>query len=153
MATTQSYVNTTSVITTTFLVNNITLNVNSSTRIVYPQALSHFAAFMAILFVILGCLGNGTTIVALLFSEKLRKHATTMFVISLAVTDCIYCAFNLPLTASRSVHSSLQQQSPTLIRISKLFLLLAKSISKLVCMLNLPSDVAIFVLYRGYCIN
>ncbi|XP_014678901.1 PREDICTED: protein trapped in endoderm-1-like [Priapulus caudatus] len=79
-------------------------NVTAATMYVYPAALSNFAATMACAFVVLGCLGNGTTIVALLASEKLRSHATTMFVISLAVTDFIYCVFNMPLTASRYIH-------------------------------------------------
>ena len=48
--------------------------------------------------------GNLLTVVALLKCQKLRSHATTMFVISLAVSDLLFCTINLPLTASRYVH-------------------------------------------------
>ena len=48
--------------------------------------------------------GNLLTVVALLRCQKLRSHATTMFVISLAVSDLLFCSINLPLTASRYVH-------------------------------------------------
>ena len=41
------------------------------------------------------------TVVALLRCQKLRVHATTAFVISLAVSDLLFSAINLPLTASR----------------------------------------------------
>jgi hypothetical protein len=45
--------------------------------------------------------GNLLTVVALLRCAKLRSHATTTFVISLAVSDLLFSAINLPLTASR----------------------------------------------------
>ena len=45
--------------------------------------------------------GNLLTVVALLRCQKLRVHATTAFVISLAVSDLLFSAINLPLTASR----------------------------------------------------
>ena len=50
--------------------------------------------------------GNLLTMVALLRSRKLRQHATTAFVLSLAAADLIFCAFNLPLTASRYIHQA-----------------------------------------------
>ena len=48
--------------------------------------------------------GNLLTVVALLRCAKLRVHATTAFVISLAVSDLLFSAINLPLTASRYIH-------------------------------------------------
>ena len=45
--------------------------------------------------------GNLLTVVALLRCQKLRSHATTAFVISLAASDLLFSAINLPLTASR----------------------------------------------------
>ena len=45
--------------------------------------------------------GNLLTVVALVRCQKLRSHATTAFVISLAVSDLLFSAINLPLTASR----------------------------------------------------
>lgn len=45
--------------------------------------------------------GNLVTIIALSRSVKLRVHATTAFVISLCVSDLLFCSINLPLTASR----------------------------------------------------
>lgn len=47
--------------------------------------------------------GNLLTVVALLRCPKLRSHATTLFVISLAISDLLFAAVNLPLTASRYV--------------------------------------------------
>ena len=48
--------------------------------------------------------GNLLTVVALLRCPKLRAHATTLFVISLAASDLLFCAVNLPLTAARYIH-------------------------------------------------
>ena len=48
--------------------------------------------------------GNLLTVVALLRCPKLRCHATTMFVISLAMSDLLFSTINLPLTASRYIH-------------------------------------------------
>ncbi len=45
--------------------------------------------------------GNLLTVVALLRCPKLRTHATTAFVISLAASDLLFSAVNLPLTAVR----------------------------------------------------
>ena len=50
--------------------------------------------------------GNLLTVVALLRCQKLRSHATTAFVISLAVSDLLFSAINLPLTASRYLQIS-----------------------------------------------
>lgn len=50
--------------------------------------------------------GNSFTVAALVKSRKLRSHATTAFVLSLAGSDLLFCAFNLPLTASRYIHES-----------------------------------------------
>lgn len=46
------------------------------------------------------------TIVALLKYTRLRKHATTAFVISLSISDLIFSAVNLPLTASRYLNEA-----------------------------------------------
>lgn len=78
--------------------------------LVYPQlvfiCLILFAGSLLItpLFVTTSFLfisGNLVTIVALSRSVKLRVHATTAFVISLCVSDLLFCSINLPLTASR----------------------------------------------------
>ena len=53
--------------------------------------------------------GNLLTVVALLKCQKLRSHATTMFVISLAVSDLLFCTINLPLTASRQIDCAKQE--------------------------------------------
>lgn len=34
---------------------------------------------------------------------KLRGHVTTMFVLSLCVSDLLFCSINLPLTANRYI--------------------------------------------------
>lgn len=49
-------------------------------------------------------LGNLTTIIALLLNPKLRSHATTAFVLSLCVSDLLFCTISMPLTAIRFYH-------------------------------------------------
>jgi len=63
-----------------------------------------FAAVAACIFTVIGVAGNLLTVVALIKCVKLRTHATTTFVISLAASDLLFCSINLPLTASRYVH-------------------------------------------------
>ncbi|CAG7835392.1 unnamed protein product [Allacma fusca] len=72
----------------------------------YPRAATIAAASCAILFIVLGVVGNLITIFALCTSRKLRMHATTWFVLSLCISDLIFCVVNLPLTASRYIHES-----------------------------------------------
>lgn len=77
---------------------------SSSASIHYSRSATIFAAVAASIFTFVGITGNLLTVVALLKCQKLRSHATTMFVISLAVSDLLFCSINLPLTASRYVH-------------------------------------------------
>ncbi len=49
----------------------------------------------------LGVLGNTMTVIVLLATAHMRKHSTTPFLLSLALSDLIFCGFNLPLTAIR----------------------------------------------------
>lgn len=70
----------------------------------YSRPTTIFAAVAASIFTVIGVSGNLLTVVALLRCQKLRVHATTAFVISLAVSDLLFSAINLPLTASRYVH-------------------------------------------------
>jgi len=76
----------------------------NGTSIHYSRSATIFAAVAASIFTFVGITGNLLTVVALLRCQKLRSHATTMFVISLAVSDLLFCSINLPLTASRYVH-------------------------------------------------
>ena len=57
------------------------------------------AGLAACLLSLLGIFGNLVTILGLLRDSRLRGQATTVFVISLAVSDLLFCAINLPLTA------------------------------------------------------
>jgi len=77
---------------------------NETSNIHYSRPATIFAAVAASIFTFVGITGNLLTVVALLKCQKLRSHATTMFVISLAVSDLLFCTINLPLTASRYVH-------------------------------------------------
>jgi len=78
--------------------------INETSNIHYSRPATIFAAVAASIFTFVGITGNLLTVVALLKCQKLRSHATTMFVISLAVSDLLFCTINLPLTASRYVH-------------------------------------------------
>ncbi|XP_054706453.1 LOW QUALITY PROTEIN: G-protein coupled receptor moody-like [Uloborus diversus] len=77
----------------------------SGLPIQYPRATTLFAASACILFIVLGIAGNLLTIVALARCNKLR-NATTAFVVSLCTADLLFCALNLPPTASRYIHHS-----------------------------------------------
>jgi len=70
----------------------------------FSRATTIFAAVAACIFTAVGVTGNLLTVLALMKSAKLRKQATTTFVISLAISDLLFCSINLPLTASRYVH-------------------------------------------------
>lgn len=70
----------------------------------YPRAATIFAAVAAIVFILVGIAGNLITIIALSRNLKLRVHATTTFVISLCVSDLLFCSINMPLIASRYIH-------------------------------------------------
>lgn len=74
------------------------------TIISYPREATIFASVCAVLFCGVGVIGNFITIVALVQCPRLRKHATTAFVLSLCVSDLIFCVLNMPLTASRYIH-------------------------------------------------
>ncbi|CAL1673147.1 unnamed protein product [Lasius platythorax] len=67
----------------------------------FGRSVTIFAATCAIIFSIIGVLGNLVTVIALLKFTRLRRHATTAFVICLSISDLIFSAVNLPLTASR----------------------------------------------------
>jgi len=79
-------------------------NPEAEQTIHYSRPTTIFAAVAASIFTVIGVTGNLLTVVALLRCQKLRVHATTAFVISLAVSDLLFSAINLPLTASRYVH-------------------------------------------------
>ncbi|XP_022915519.2 protein trapped in endoderm-1-like [Onthophagus taurus] len=70
----------------------------------YQRSATIFAAFCAITFCVFGVLGNSITILALIRCPKLRTHATTFFVLSLCISDLIFCVFNLPLMAIRYIY-------------------------------------------------
>ncbi|KAI4494186.1 hypothetical protein M0802_009220 [Mischocyttarus mexicanus] len=72
----------------------------------FSRSATIFAAICAIIFSIVGIIGNLVTVIALLKYTRLRRHATTAFVISLSVSDLIFSAVNLPLTASRYLNEA-----------------------------------------------
>jgi hypothetical protein len=73
------------------------------TAILFSEATSIVGGVCAVLFSILGTVGNLVTILALSRSA-LRTHPTTMCLISLAISDLIFSAYNLPLQAHRFFH-------------------------------------------------
>ena len=78
----------------------------SPDRIVFPLYLTYFAAISAVALSVIGVSGNLLTILALSKDNKLRAKATTSFIISLSVSDLLFCGFNLPLTAVRYFHQA-----------------------------------------------
>jgi len=69
----------------------------------YSRSLTAFAATCAIVLCCAGVAGNLLTVVALTRDKRLRLQATTFFVISLAISDLLFCGINLPLTAARYI--------------------------------------------------
>jgi len=97
--------------------------------IFYSRGITLLAGTCAILFIIIGVIGkshysfylislllncennfylkgNLVTIVALLRNRRLKAHATTWFILSLCVSDLLFCLFNLPILASRYFHEA-----------------------------------------------
>ncbi|KAL0878945.1 hypothetical protein ABMA27_003938 [Loxostege sticticalis] len=71
----------------------------------YPDALLTFASICCGVFMVIGIPGNLITIVALARCKKVR-NATAIFIISLSLSDLLFCCFNLPLAASTFWHQS-----------------------------------------------
>jgi len=69
--------------------------------VMFPVALTTFAGVAALVLSVIGVLGNSLTVVALMKDKKLRRKATTTFIISLAFSDLLFSAINLPLTSVR----------------------------------------------------
>ncbi|KAH8366663.1 hypothetical protein KR084_010934 [Drosophila pseudotakahashii] len=89
---------------------DIDMNMTTTTEApggpIYPHSATLFAAISACVFVVIGVLGNLITLLALLKSPTIREHATTAFVISLSISDLLFCSFSLPLTAVRYFQES-----------------------------------------------
>lgn len=82
-------------------VSNFSLSQLQLIGVIYPSSAVNLALISCVAFIIVGIFGNTLTIVSLLSDRKLRHTTTTVFVLSLAFTDLIFCSFNLPLTAVR----------------------------------------------------
>jgi len=76
---------------------------DEGSRILFGETSSAIGAIAAIALCVFGTLFNLYTIIALYLS-KLRRHPTTLCVISLAISDLIFSAFNLPVMAHRFLH-------------------------------------------------
>jgi hypothetical protein len=92
---------------------------NAMSELIYPADWCYAASAFAVLFCIFGVLGkdlffslklfpfineftgNSITIIALLKCERLRKHATTSFLLSLTFSDLLFCAIMMPMQAVR----------------------------------------------------
>lgn len=82
---------------------------NSTTNITLPEIckltiMLYSAAVFTIIITVIGITGNLLTIIALLKHPRVRKHTTSAFIISLSVADFLFCATNLPFSASRFIH-------------------------------------------------
>lgn len=66
-----------------------------------PPSATLAAGLAAVLLAVLGLAGNLVTVASLASHPRLRRQPTTLFVISLAVSDLLFCAVNLPITALR----------------------------------------------------
>ncbi|CAH1103561.1 unnamed protein product [Psylliodes chrysocephalus] len=79
---------------------------NGTAVVIYSRQASILAACCAIIFCVVGVIGNLVTVIALIRCPKLRVHATTAFVLSLCISDLIFCLINLPLTAARYIYQA-----------------------------------------------
>ncbi|RWS03304.1 7 transmembrane receptor (rhodopsin family)-like protein 11 [Dinothrombium tinctorium] len=67
-----------------------------------PRGAAIYGFIWSLLVIAIGIPGNLLTVIALVrCAPKLLKHATTKFVINLAIADLIFCTFNLPMTSIR----------------------------------------------------
>lgn len=74
----------------------------SSATLYIPDSAAHLAFVAALLISLVGIVGNGVTIAALVkFAARLNSHATTRFVVNLAGADLLFCLLVLPLNAGR----------------------------------------------------
>lgn len=71
------------------------------TLVIIDKTNSNIAAWAAVICGLFGCIGNLLTIIVLLKKASLRLHSTTPFLLSLALSDLLFSAFNLPLMAVR----------------------------------------------------
>lgn len=74
---------------------------NANMALTLPAAVGVFVVVVAVL----GTVGNLLTLVALATSRRVRS-ASAAFIASLSVADLLFCAFNLPFSASRFLHGS-----------------------------------------------
>ena len=63
------------------------------------ESMRYFSGVMWCIFTIFGATGNLLIILAFYVNKELRKHATTKFVISLAISDFLLCSINAPSNA------------------------------------------------------
>ncbi|CAB4059357.1 unnamed protein product [Lepeophtheirus salmonis] len=59
------------------------------------------ASWAAGICAVLGLFGNILSVVVFTSNDKLKKHSTTPFLLSLAISDLIFSGFNLPLLSLR----------------------------------------------------
>jgi len=114
----------------------------------FSQSLTLFAATSAIFLCLVGVTGNLLTVVALTRDKKLRQQATTTFVISLAISDLLFCAINLPLTAARYI----QQEwtlGPVLCRMFPFFFY-GNVAASLMSMVAITINRYVLIAYYGY---
>lgn len=76
---------------------------DEGTQMLFSETTSLVGALAACLLSMLGMVGNTLTILALTQS-RLRCHPTSLCLVALAVSDLVFCVFNLPLTAHQYFH-------------------------------------------------
>ncbi|XP_014669555.1 PREDICTED: protein trapped in endoderm-1-like [Priapulus caudatus] len=69
-------------------------------------AMSYLMCAFGILYSVVGGVGNGATVVALVRDRAARRNAMTKLVIFLAISDLQFCVFALPMNTTRYVHRS-----------------------------------------------
>ena len=85
------------------------------------RTMTLFALVMASIFTIVGFFGNLLTIAALFRIPKLRSQATTKFIMSLALSNFLFCAINLPLNMIYSIQKVEDNYDITVCRITSFF--------------------------------
>ena len=81
---------------------NQSVSLGGKNVLLIPDTAAYLAFVCALLISLVGVAGNSITIAALVkFAARLNSHATTRFVINLAVADLLFCLLVLPLNAGR----------------------------------------------------
>ena len=82
---------------------NCSMVLRDNQTIIFSVSDTSILSFVSVLFSLLGCLLNIITISALLLFRRVRRHVTTLFILSVNFADLLYSLFILPMLSIRFI--------------------------------------------------